>query len=114
LTRNDAEGTVHRQTGPVPAFIWAYSQINRRAGGDRLPARLQDHRPISPPDAQNLYQPGFIEKQPGVTRSIQLLVPPQELPILGLDQPVIINATGHQLILIDAELSRIPLIEMNL
>jgi hypothetical protein len=25
-----------------------------------------------------------------VTRSIQLLIPPQELPILGIDQPVII------------------------
>ncbi|OYV61149.1 MAG: MarR family transcriptional regulator, partial [Acidiphilium sp. 21-62-4] len=32
---------------------------------------------------------------PGVPRSIQMLVAPQELPVLGLDQPVIITATGH-------------------
>ena len=38
---------------------------------------------------------GLIDKQPGVARSIQLLVTPQELPILGIDQPVIITATGH-------------------
>jgi hypothetical protein len=37
----------------------------------------------------------LIQKQPGVARSIQLLVPPQELPILGIDQPVIISETGH-------------------
>jgi len=28
---------------------------------------------------------GLIDKQPGVARSIRLLVPPQELPILGVD-----------------------------
>jgi hypothetical protein len=38
---------------------------------------------------------GLIDKQPGVPRSIQLLVPPQDLPVLGLDQPVIISASGH-------------------
>ncbi|KOF12398.1 transcriptional regulator, partial [Ensifer adhaerens] len=32
-------------------------------------------------------QIGLIKKQPGVARSIQLLVPPQELPILGIDNP---------------------------
>jgi len=37
----------------------------------------------------------LIDKQPGVARSIQLLIPPQDLPILGLDQPVTITATGH-------------------
>jgi hypothetical protein len=37
----------------------------------------------------------LIEKQPGVARSIQLLVAPHELPILGIDHPVIITATGH-------------------
>jgi hypothetical protein len=37
----------------------------------------------------------LIEKQPGVARSIQLLVLPRELPMLGLEQPVIITATGH-------------------
>ncbi|MGO4563462.1 hypothetical protein AB4Z52_00100 [Rhizobium sp. 2YAF20] len=30
-----------------------------------------------------------------ITRSVQLLIPPQELPILGVDQPVIISKTGR-------------------
>ena len=44
---------------------------------------------------KTLDQLGLIDKQPGVARSIQLCVPPQQLPILGLHQPVIITATGH-------------------
>ncbi len=44
---------------------------------------------------KTLDQLGLIEKQPGVARSIHLLVAPQELLILGLDQTVIISATGH-------------------
>jgi hypothetical protein len=44
---------------------------------------------------KTLDQLGLIKKQPGVARSIQLLVAPQELPILGLDQTVITTATGH-------------------
>jgi len=34
---------------------------------------------------KTLDQLGFIDKQPGVARSIKLLVPPQDLPILGLE-----------------------------
>jgi hypothetical protein len=37
----------------------------------------------------------IVRWQPGVARSIQLLVPPQDLPILGVDQSVIITATAH-------------------
>jgi len=44
---------------------------------------------------KTLDKSGLIEKQPGVARSINLLVPPQQLPILGLDQTVITSATGH-------------------
>ena len=40
---------------------------------------------------KTLDQLGLIEKQPGVARSLKLLVPPQELPILGIEQTVIIN-----------------------
>jgi hypothetical protein len=44
---------------------------------------------------KTLDQAGLIEKQPGVARSIQLRVSPQEPPILRIDQTVIINATGQ-------------------
>ena len=96
-----------RETPPTPprftakqgqylAFIWAYAQINRRAPAE---ADFQRYFGVTAPSVhqmlKTLHQMALIEKQPGVARSIQLLVPPQELPVLGLDQTVIITVTGH-------------------
>jgi len=82
--------------GQYLAFIWAYSQINRRAPAE---ADFQRYFRVTAPSVhqmlKTLDQLRLIDKQPGVARSIQLLVPPHELPVLGLDQPVIITATGH-------------------
>jgi len=82
--------------GQYLAFIWAYSQINGRAPAE---ADFQRYFKVTAPSVhqmlKTLDQLGLIKKQPGVPRSIQLLVPPQKLPILGVDQPVIITATGH-------------------
>ena len=82
--------------GQYLAFIWAYSQINRRPPAE---ADFQRYFRVTPPSVhqmlKTLNQLGLIDKQPGVARSIKLLVAPQELPILGLDQPIIITATGH-------------------
>lgn len=82
--------------GQYLAFIWAYSQINRRAPAE---ADFQRYFRVTAPSVhqmlKTLDQLGLIDKQPGVPRSIQLLVPPQDLPILGVEQPVIITATGH-------------------
>ncbi len=82
--------------GQYLAFIWAYSQINRRAPAE---ADFQRYFRVTAPSVhqmiKTLDQLGLIDKQPGVPRSIQLLVPPQDLPVLGLDQPVIISASGH-------------------
>ena len=82
--------------GQYLAFIWAYSQINGRAPAE---ADFQRYFKVTAPSVhqmlKTLDQLGLIDKQPGVARSIQLLVAPQELPILGLDQPVIITASGH-------------------
>ncbi len=68
------------------AFIGAYSQINRRAAAE---ADFQRYFRVTAPSVhqmlKTLDQLGLIDKQPGVARSIQLLVPPQQLPILGLD-----------------------------
>jgi DNA-binding MarR family transcriptional regulator len=82
--------------GQYLAFIWAYSQIN-----DRPPAEadFQRYFKVTAPSVhqmlKTLEKVGLIQKQPGVARSIQLLVPPQDLPILGIEQPVIISETGH-------------------
>ena len=80
--------------GQYLAFIWAYSQINERAPAE---ADFQRYFKVTAPSVhqmlKTLNQIGLIQKQPGVPRSIRLLVQPQELPILGIDQPVIISAT---------------------
>jgi len=74
--------------GQYLAFIWAYSKIN-----DRAPAEVDFQRyfKVTAPSVhqmlKTLDQIGLIQKQPGVARSIQLLVPPQQLPILGIDNP---------------------------
>ena len=82
--------------GQYLAFIWAYSQINRRAPAE---ADFQRYFKVTAPSVHQMLKTldhlGLIEKQPGVARSIQLLVAPQELPILGLDQTVTITASGH-------------------
>lgn len=82
--------------GQYLAFIWAYSQINRRAPAE---VDFQRYFKVTAPSVhqmlKTLDQLGLIDKQPGIARSIQLLVAPQELPILGLDQTVTITATGH-------------------
>ena len=82
--------------GQYLAFIWAYTQINRRPPAE---ADFQRYFRVTAPSVhqmlKTLDQLGLIDKQPGVPRSIQFLVPPQELPILGLDQLVKFTATGH-------------------
>jgi len=71
--------------GQYLAFIWAYSQINRRPPAE---ADFQRYFRVTAPSVhqmlKTLDQLGLIDKQPGVARSIRLLVQPQELPILGL------------------------------
>ena len=78
------------------ALIWAYLQNNGRAPAE---VEFQRYFKVTAPSVhqmlKTLDQLGLIKKQPGVARSIQLLVAPQDLPILGGDQPVIITATGH-------------------
>ena len=72
--------------GQYLAFIWAYAQINRRAPAE---ADFQRYFRVTAPSVHQMLNTlnhlGFIDKQPGVARSIQLLVPPQHLPILGLE-----------------------------
>jgi SOS-response transcriptional repressor LexA len=66
------------------AFIYAYSRILRRPPAE---ADMQRHFRVSPPSVHQmvltLERAGLIRRQPGVPRSIELLVAPQDLPILG-------------------------------
>jgi len=85
---NQKSGVPHRQSftekqGEYLAFIYAYSRMFRRPPAE---ADMQRHFRVSPPSVHQmvltLERAGFIRRQPGVARSIEILLPPKELPIL--------------------------------
>jgi Mn-dependent DtxR family transcriptional regulator len=69
--------------GQYLAFIYAYSRIFRRPPAE---ADMQRHFRVSPPSVHQmvltLERAGLIQRQPGVSRSIELLVAPEDLPVL--------------------------------
>jgi DNA-binding MarR family transcriptional regulator len=76
------QGFTEKQ-GQYLAFIYTYSHMFRRPPAE---ADLQRHFRVSPPSVHQmivtLERNGLIRRQPGTARSIQLLVTPQDLPIL--------------------------------
>jgi len=69
--------------GQYLAFIYAYSRMFRRAPAE---ADMQRHFGVTPPSVHQMVltpeRAGLIRRQPGVARSIELLVAPENLPIL--------------------------------
>ena len=69
--------------GQYLAFIYAYTQVHGRPPAE---ADLQRHFHVTPPSVHqmvlSLERARLIRRQPGVARSIQLLVQPEYLPIL--------------------------------
>ena len=69
--------------GQYLAFIYTYSRMFRRPPAE---ADMQRHFQVTPPTVHQmivtLERNGFIRRQPGVPRSIVILVPPESLPIL--------------------------------
>jgi Mn-dependent DtxR family transcriptional regulator len=69
--------------GQYLAFIYAYTQLNGRPPAE---ADLQRFFRVTPPSVHQmvltLERAGLIRRQPGVARSIQLLVEPKALPVL--------------------------------
>ncbi len=69
--------------GQYLAFIYAYSRLHRRSPAE---ADMQRHFEVSPPTVHQmvlgLERAGLIRRQAGVARSIELLIPPELLPIL--------------------------------
>ena len=69
--------------GQYLAFIYAYTRLNRRPPAE---ADMQRHFQVSAPSVHqmvlSLERNGFIRRQPGVARSIELLVDPETLPAL--------------------------------
>ena len=69
--------------GQYLAFIYAYGRIFRHPPAE---ADIQRHFGVTPPTVHQmiltLERAGLISRQPGVARSIKLLVRPEDLPIL--------------------------------
>ena len=76
------QGFTERQ-GHYLAFIYTYSRMFRRPPAE---ADIQRHFRVAPPSVHQmivtLERNGLIRRQPGVPRSIELLVAPKNLPIL--------------------------------
>jgi len=69
--------------GQYLAFIHLYTRLHRRPPAE---TDMQEYFRVSPPSVHQmvltLEREGFIRRQPGVARSIELLVDPQQLPEL--------------------------------
>ena len=80
--RPDPKGFTDKQ-GQYLAFIYTYSHMFRRPPAE---TDMQRHFQVSPPSVHQmivtLERNGLIQRQPGVARSIQVLVAPKDLPIL--------------------------------
>jgi DNA-binding MarR family transcriptional regulator len=83
--------------GQYLAFIDAYTRVNRRPPAEW---EMQRHFGVTPPSVHQmilaLERAGFIRRQPGVPRSIEVLVPPENLPVLQASiQPVKTSAPRY-------------------
>ena len=69
--------------GQYLAFIHAYTRINRRAPAE---ADMRRYFQVTPPTVHqmvlNLERAGLIKRVPGKPRSIQILLNPEDLPVL--------------------------------
>ena len=69
--------------GQYLAFIYAYSKIHRRPPAE---ADMQAFFGVTPPSVHRmvveLEGKGLISRQPGQARSIELLIQPEQLPVL--------------------------------
>ena len=69
--------------GQYLAFIYTYSHIFGQSPAEK---DIQRHFRVSPPSVHQmivtLERNGLISRQPGIPRSIRILLPPENLPIL--------------------------------
>lgn len=78
-----ADAPITDLQGQYLAFIYAYAKLHRVPPAE---ADFQQFFEVSPPSVHRmvleLERKGLIRRQPGRARSIELLVPPEALPIL--------------------------------
>jgi len=72
-----------KKQGQYLAFIYYYTKINRRPPAE---ADMQRFFRVTPPTVHQmvltLEKRGFITREPGMARTIRVLLPPEELPDL--------------------------------
>lgn len=77
------EKTFTPKQGQYLAFIYAYTRLHRRPPAE---ADMQRHFCVTPPSVHQmvvtLERAGFIRRQPRAARSIEMLVNPEQLPVL--------------------------------
>jgi DNA-binding MarR family transcriptional regulator len=82
--------------GQYLAFIWAYTQIHARPPAER---DLQNFFATTPPSVHQmmltLERQGLIRRQPATARSVQILIPPEALPVLRSPQTVKTSETRY-------------------
>ena len=83
-----AKSFTERQ-GQSLAFIDAYTRVHGRPPAE---IDMQRHFRVSPPSGHQmvltLERLGLIRRQPGVPRSIEVLLAPEDLPVLCHPEPV--------------------------
>jgi len=69
--------------GQYLAFIYAYTCINKKPPAE---ADMQRHFQVTPPSVHqmvlNLERQGLVKRKPRKPRSIQILIAPENLPVL--------------------------------
>ena len=75
--------------GQYLAFIDAYTRVNGRPPAE---SDMQRHFRVSPPSVHQmvltLERAGLIRRQPGAARGIEVLLDPEDLPVLRHPEPV--------------------------
>lgn len=82
-TRRTSPHRFTQKQGEYLAFSYVYERLFHQAPAE---ADMQRHFRVSPPSVHQmilgLERGGLIQRQPGVARSIRVIVPPEDLPIL--------------------------------
>ena len=83
VSRRSSQQAFTEKQGEYLAFIFVYSHMFQRPPAE---TDMQRHFRVSPPSVHQmvltLERQGLIRRQPGVPRSIEILLPPEQIPIL--------------------------------
>jgi SOS-response transcriptional repressor LexA len=82
-SRRSSRQAFTEKQGEYLAFIYVYSHMFKRPPAE---TDMQSYFRVSPPSVHQmvvtLERQGLIRRQPGVPRSIEILLPPEQIPIL--------------------------------